>query len=119
MTVLMLGQNREVGLLRAEVLARDGFRVLFPENKPQAFEMIEQGDFDAALVSYSLSSDTAQELVELIRQKCPGCPVVAISDHPWQDTKLMPDETVVGAAGPQVLVDALRRVERRRLRRVK
>jgi DNA-binding response OmpR family regulator len=65
MTILMLGRHLELGYYRAEFLKSHGFQVIFPENKAAAISAIETGDFDAIIVSYTLSTETTKELVNL------------------------------------------------------
>ena len=106
-------------MLRAEILRCEGFSVIFPASRNEAVAAIQKREFDAVLLSYSLSSDTAEELAELVRQKCPGCPLVVIAVHQQQDLRIQPDEIVLAEDDPQAMLAALRRVERRKIRRVK
>ncbi|MBV9610755.1 MAG: hypothetical protein JO187_14425 [Acidobacteria bacterium] len=76
---------------------------------------IKRGGFDAAILSYTLSSDTVEELGEMIRQHLPTCPVISISRTGSVDRRLSPDETVVGDEGPEALMAALERALRKRL----
>jgi len=54
-----------------------------------------------------------------VRQKCPGCPLVVITVREHEDSRIQPDEVVLAEEGPQAMLAALRRVERRKIRRVK
>lgn len=119
MTVLLLASHRELGLFRVHVLEEAGGKVIFPEHKKAAVHAINLGGFDVILVSYSLSNDTAEELIELARQKCPKCPVIAISEKGWDDRKLQPDDTVLASEGPQGMLEALDLVRRKGLRLIK
>lgn len=119
MTVLLLARRQELGMLRAELLRCEGFSVIFPAGRKEALAAIQKREFDAVLLSYSLSSETAEELAELVRQKCPGCPLVVIAVSQHADLKIQPDEIVLAEQEPQAMLDALRRVERRKMRRVK
>ena len=119
MTVLLLGRKRELGLFRVESMERAGFKVIFPPNKQEALYAIHKGGFQAVLISYSLSSESAQELAELIRQRCPDCAIIAISSNGWEDPKLEPDDIIQAADGPEVTIAALKRVQSRGIRRVK
>ena len=113
--VFMAGQMRELLLYRAEFLRRSGFSVLPAETKVEAMATIKRGGFDAAILSYTLSSDTVEELGEMIRQHLPTCPVISISRTGSVDRRLSPDETVVGDEGPEALMAALERALRKRL----
>lgn len=120
MRILFLGTNRELGLFRVEVLENQGFHVLFPHTKREAINTINEGSFDLALVSYSLPNETAQELVELVRQQCPLCPVISISENGWdEDPKLQPDATILAQSGPKGMVEAIQKARSNRLRRIK
>jgi hypothetical protein len=76
-------------------------------------KMIPRGGFDIAVLTYTLSSDVVEELAEEIRQNCPDCPLIAISDSERIDKKIFPDQTVLAREGPAALIAALRRVTRR------
>ena len=121
MRVLMLGQHLELGWYRSEFLRAQGYEVVFPENRKEAAAAIQGGKFDVVLLSYSLSHKTSQELLELIDQNCPECPMIAITEKRWEDRHVNPAETVLVSEGPQGLLDALKRVDGQGngLRRVK
>jgi CheY-like chemotaxis protein len=110
--VLLIGRLRELALYRAEVLRTHGFQVLTPETPAEAMEFIRRGHFDIAVLTYTLSSDLVEELTEEIRQNCPECPLIAISDSEQLDKKIFPDQTVLAREGPAALIAALRRVTR-------
>lgn len=111
--VLLLGRVHELALYRAEVLRDRGFEVRTSTDKDQAADLIRRGDFDALVLSYTLSSDTVQELAEEMREHCPHCALVVIAqtDHP--DRRVAPDAIALANDGPKALVAALRRVLRR------
>ena len=118
MTVLMLGRNLELALYRAEVLRNAGHTVRIPKNKLEALEIINSSAFDVAIISYTLSSKSVEELAELLRQKAPQTAVISIAAEGWEDRLIEPDETVLASDGPQALVAALQRIEARRIRRI-
>ena len=118
----MLGQQLELGHYRTEFLKSHGIGVIFPESKDAAFEAIRNGGFDTVILSYSLSDQTAKELVELLKEVNPGCPLICISEQRWYDRELKPDATVLAADPPQKLLEAIHRVHARSgsgIRRVK
>ena len=119
MTVLLLGTQRELGLFHVESIEHAGFKVIFPPNKQEALYAIHKGGFQAALISYSLSDRSAQEFVELIRQRCPDCAIIAISSKGWEDYKLEPDEIIQAADRPEATIAALKHVQSRGIRRIK
>ena len=111
--VLLLGRIHELALYRAEVLSDRGFDVRTSTNKEEAVKLIRRADFDVVVLSYTLSTDTVEELAEEIREHCPSCPLVVISQTPLPDRKIAPDAIAVAGEGPKALVAALRRVLRR------
>ena len=119
MTVLLLASQRELGLFRIHALEGAGFHVLFPAGHEEARKAIQAGGFNVVLLSYSIADKFAREFMDLIRQTCPACPVVAISKDPWNDTKLQPDATVLADQGPEAMVEAVKNVTQRGMRRVK
>ena len=110
--VLLIGRLRELALYRAEVLRMHGFQVATPQTPAAATELIRRHQFDIAVLSYTLASDVVEELAEQIRQHCPSCPLIAISETRSFDKKVFPDETVFAEEGPAALIAALRRVSR-------
>ena len=112
--VLLFGKMRELALYRAEVLKSMGYTVLVPETKADAIATIDRGGFEVAILSYTLASDTVKELADRIRQKCPGCPLLTISQNSTTDAMVEPDEVVLAELGPPGLVAALRRAMKKR-----
>lgn len=111
--ILLLGRIHELALYRAEVLRDRGFDVRVSTNREDALPLIRRGGFDAVVLSYTLSSDTVEELAEEIRDHCPQCPLVVIANTIYPDRKIEPDAVALADDGPKALVAALRRVLRR------
>jgi hypothetical protein len=111
--VLMFGRIRELALYRAEVLQAHGFNVTIPASKADAIAAIRRGGFDVAVLTYTLSSDTVEELTELVRQHCSDCRLITISDTRLLDPKINPDANVLADDGPKALLEALRETLRR------
>ena len=108
--VLLFGKHRELALYRAEVLRHSGFRVVIPRTRQEAVDAVRHGDFDAAILSYTLSADTVEEIAEMVRQHCPTCPLITISLERTRDRRIDPDAIVLAEDGPPALLTALRRV---------
>lgn len=96
-----------------------GFKVIFPSNKRDAVAAVRKGGLQVAVISYSLSNQSAHEFAELIRQQCPACALIAISSNGWEDSKIEPDEIVNASDGPEAMIAALKRVQSKGIRRVK
>jgi hypothetical protein len=77
--VLILGHIRELALYRAEVLRARGFNVATPRTKDEMTAAIRRGNFDVAVLSYTLPNDTVEELAELMHEYCQECALVAIN----------------------------------------
>jgi len=107
--VLLFGRVRELALYRAEVLRQHGFQVITPSSRTEAVAAIEAGGVGAAILSYTLSSETVEEFAEIVKQKCPECALIAISQTGLVDRKITPDEIVIADDGPAALVAALHR----------
>jgi hypothetical protein len=107
--ILMFGRIFELALYRAEVLRSHGYSVVTPKSKGETVALIEDGEFDALVLSYTLESETAEELVELARQNCPDCKLITISETNTADRKLHPDLVVRANEGPAGLLKALRK----------
>lgn len=114
----MLGRNLELALYRAEVLHNAGHTVTIPKNKQEAMAIIDDRAFDVAIISYTLSNQSVEEFVELLRQKTPQTAIISIASHGWEDRLIQPDETILADEGPQALIAALKRVAAKRTRRI-
>ncbi len=110
--VLLIGKFRELALYRAEVLRAHGFQVSTPATVAAAMDTIRRREFDIVVLSYTLPSDVVEELAEQVRQYCPCCPLIAISDNRRVDRKIFPDAIAFAEDGPAALIGALRRVSR-------
>lgn len=109
---MIFGRLFELALYRAEVLRSRGFDAITPRTKAEAVAAIADGEFDALVVSYTLPTETAEEIVELLRQKCPDCPLITISEAGSADRKLDPDLVVRASDGPPGLIKALQQIFR-------
>src|SRR5947209_18933855 len=69
--VILFGRIRELALYRAEVLRDRGFSVTIPRDNQEALKIIRHGDFDFAVLSYTLPNDTVQQIAELVREYRP------------------------------------------------
>lgn len=105
--ILLLDPDSEAGLLRFRVLQLAGFQVILPASRAEALQYIRRRRFDALVFCYSLSSDTAQELSELFRQRNPGAAVISVGKGQWQDMKIDLDAAVRGGDGPDRLLEAI------------
>jgi DNA-binding response OmpR family regulator len=110
--VLILGQIRELALYRAEVLRAHGFSVATPRTNEEMKAAIRRCNFDVAVLSYTLPSDTVEELAELMSEYCRDSALIAITDTGRVDRKIGPDEVVLADDGPAALIKALHRVTR-------
>jgi hypothetical protein len=110
--VLLVGRIRELAIYRAEVLQEHGFIVTISSGLEEASAIINNGEFDIAILSYTLPSSAVEELAELIRGYHPECPLITISEKRWIDKRIDPDAIVIADDGPAGLIAALRRVTR-------
>src|ERR1051325_473806 len=110
--VLLFSGIWEVALYRAEVLRGHGLEVLTPRSKEEAIMSIQRGDVDVVVLTYTLPSETVHELADLVRQYCPGCRLVAISESGRFDERVSPDAIVIANLGPAALVETIRRLTR-------
>jgi CheY-like chemotaxis protein len=110
--VLLFSGIWEVALYRAEALRGHGIDVVTPRSKEEAAEMIRRGEADVVVLAYTLPNETVRELSEFIRQDCPGCRLITISESGKFDERVAPDAVVVASQGPGALIDAIRRVSR-------
>lgn len=102
----------EVALYRAEALRGHGLDVVTPRSKEETVDLIRRGQADVVVLAYTLPNETVREVSELIRQNCPGCRLIAISESGKFDGRIAPDAVVIASHGPSALVNAIRRVSR-------
>ena len=110
--VLLFSGIFEVALYRAEVLRAQGLDVRTPRSKDEAIAIIQRGEVDVVVLTYTLPSETVNELSDLVRQYCAGCQLIAISESGRVDERVAPDAVVVANEGPAALVEAIRRLRR-------
>ena len=110
--LLMVGRLRELALYRAEVLKQAGFQVFAPRDLEEAFRVMQRGEFDAIIVSYTLPNDTVQYVMERAREHCPDCPIIAIRHTETEDRLLQPDAIALADHGPDALIAAVQTVLR-------
>jgi len=110
--VLLFSGMWEVALYRAEVLRGHGLDVVTPRNKEEAVNLIRRGEAEVVVLAYTLPSETVREISELVRQDCPGCRLIAISESGKSDERIAPDAVVIASQGPSALIDAIRQVSR-------
>lgn len=108
--ILMFGRIRELALYRAAVLQDRGFEVATPSTREEAISAIRKGGFDIVVLTYTLSNEMVKEIAELVREYCPDCPLVAISNSGRRDREIGPDAMVNADDGPEALIATLRRV---------
>lgn len=108
--ILLLGRIRELALYRAEFLRAHGYRVAIPETRDEALRAIRTGNFDVAVLTYTLPSTQVEEFAQLIREYCERCRIIAISDARRLDRAINPDAIVIADDGPAALIAAVRKV---------
>jgi CheY-like chemotaxis protein len=110
--VLLFSGIFEVALYRAEVLRGHGLEVRTPRSKEEAIMAIKRGEVDVVVLTYTLPNETVNELADLVRQYCPACRLVAISETGHFDERVAPDAVVIANQGPAALIEAIRRLRR-------
>lgn len=109
--VLLIGRIRELALYRAEYLRGKGFTVQAPNSRrDDVLEAIRRGGFDIVVLTYTLSNEDVLDFADLVRQHCPTCPLIVITNTERPDTRVLPDAVVVADQGPEALLAALHRV---------
>lgn len=108
--VLMMGRVRELALYRAEVLQHSGFLVSVPTDLDEALQIMQSGNFDAIVLSYTLPNEIVEYLVERARESCPNCPIIAITHSSIADRRIQPNAIALANEGPKALIAALKSV---------
>ncbi len=106
-SVVSVGENRELLLLRDAVLKSAGFAVFTTDNENEALARISRGDCGVLLVCYSAPLPMKRHLAVAYRKRCPGGKIIAVSNQ-RVDTLEIADSFVYGIDGPEVLIEAIR-----------
>lgn len=118
-SILLLSADRELSLLRDYALQSAGFAVARADSRQEALRLLES-EFEALVISYSLSGDDMMEMAEMFRKRNPKSPVIGVTRGNWQDLKINPDFTLSGEDGPEALLEVLETaLSRTQLLRVK
>lgn len=108
--ILLLGRIRELALYRAEFLQGKGYEVIAPRSRDEAVAAIRRTAYDVAVLSYTLPNELVLEYAQLLREYCPLCPLIVISDKDLRDRSVAPDAVVIADEGPDALLRAIRQV---------
>ena len=109
--ILSLSYDTELLTLREAFLRTQGCEVRSVMSVHDAVVLTSTRRFDAVIVGHSVPADHQRQLVSAIKQRWPRLPVLAIVVDPDERDKIA-DATVAGSAGPDALMEALRRVIR-------
>ena len=119
-SVLLLSGDPDAARLRDYALTHAGFHVVRPNNRQEALQIVKKGKFHAAVVSYTLSSNTVEEMTNLFRESNPQAPIVVVTKGKWADWKTDLDVLVTAEEGPEALIEALQNaINRKKLRLAK
>ena len=113
MNVLLLGSKGDWEPSIVATLERAGHIIQVPKRLEEALSLINQRSFDCVVLSYSLSNEVIEQFVELLKQACPTCPLIAISENGAMDLKLQPARMLQWSQGVEALVTTLAMMERR------
>ena len=108
-TVISVGANPELVLLRNFVLQEAGFNVISTVDENDALARIERRDCGVLLMCYSLPIEVRRKLVEALRRFCPASRIVAIANKHIEKADFA-DMFVYGVEGPEALIEAVRSV---------
>lgn len=110
-TILSLSYDTELLTLREAFLRTQGCEVRSVMGIDNALQLASIQHFDAVIVGHSVPVDHQRQLMSAIKQRWPRLPVLAIVVDPDERHKVA-DATVAGSAGPDALMEALRRLMR-------
>ncbi|HKR28756.1 MAG TPA: response regulator [Acidobacteriaceae bacterium] len=118
-SILLLSADRELSMLRDYVLQTAGFAVARADSRQEALRLLES-EFEALVISYSISGEDMVEMADLFRKRNPRSPIIGVTRGSWQDLKINPEFTLSGDDGPEALLGVLENaVTRAQLRRIK
>ena len=109
--ILSVSYDTELLALREAFLRTQGCDVRSVMGIDDALMIASTRHFDAVIVGHSVPDDQQRHLISAIKERWPRLPVLAIVVDPDERDKIA-DATVAGSAGPDALMEALRRLIR-------
>jgi CheY-like chemotaxis protein len=112
-SILCVDDNENALLIRQEMLAIFGFSVTLAISGKAALELLEQREFDAAIIDFRMPEMDGGELTDRLRQHYPQMPVIMLTGYPHEippRTLQAVSAMIVKGEGPEKLLDALFRL---------
>ena len=108
MRVLIAGRDRELQLLRAQIVKLSGMHPITPGSIEEAAAVIWTTQLDALVLCYSLRQKDAIFLAKLFREFRPqGC-LVVIKSHKTPDRRIDADVQIPDTGEPDLIVGAIK-----------
>ena len=108
MSVLIAGRDRELQLLRAQIVKLSGMHPITPGSTEEAAAVIWTTQLDALILCYSLPNKDALFLAKLFREFRPqGC-LVAITNHKVQDRRIDADVHMPDTGESDLIISAIK-----------
>jgi ATP-dependent Lon protease len=85
-SVLVVDDDTLVRSYLDRVLVHDGFEVVAVESGEAALTLVEQREFDVALVDLKMEGISGMKVLEAVRQQWPDTIVIMLTGHPTLDT---------------------------------
>ena len=112
-TILVVSYDRALLRTRAMLLRSEGYEVRMAENVTAAAEACRKASFDLVIIGHSIPSEDQVELSAIVRQECPGVPILVIIRSESEDAAGVFDYKVNAQDGPGVLLHTVHAVLRR------
>src|SRR5688572_7241635 len=94
--ILICEHNANVAEMMKVALQQFGFMVEAPDTPTAALELIQNSNFDAAIINPNLSGFSGLVLAEALQDKFPGTPVILVSSEFTAHTKVTPEWSALG-----------------------
>ncbi len=105
--VLTVSRNRELMLLRAQVLKAFCCEAVTTDTHEETISALESQQFDALVICHTIPDELAAEYAERFRSKRPNGCVVYVAKTPYAGKKRYADIAVSGISGPEALIEAV------------
>jgi CheY-like chemotaxis protein len=110
--ILSLSADRELTLLRKRVLESGGYEVVAPLSDKEAIEAASGKErFDVAILCYRMWTGKVREVMRVFRNNNPEGKFVVMVRVYGEVPDLDGDRYVVGADGPDALLNVLREMQ--------
>jgi DNA-binding response OmpR family regulator len=112
--ILLVSYERALLKTRMMLLQSTGYQVVIADNIGAARDICRTISFDLVIIGHSIPSSDQAELAAVVRQDCPGVPLMVILRSELENNAAGFEYTVNAQDGPGVLLNVVNSILRPR-----